>query len=72
MNADHYFPFFNFPFPVLCFSKLPLNPGGEEISGVLTPSPGHCSVKFLAIAWGPFLESPGNFTGPKSNIQIEI
>ena len=24
-------------------------------------------------AWGPFLESPGNFTGPaKSNIQIEI
>ena len=23
-------------------------------------------------ARGPFLESPGNFTGPKSNIQIEI
>ena len=22
--------------------------------------------------WGPFLESPGNFTGKKSNIQIEI
>ena len=22
--------------------------------------------------WGPFLESPGNLTGPKSNIQIEI
>ena len=22
-------------------------------------------------AWGPFLESPGNFSGPKSNIQIE-
>ena len=22
--------------------------------------------------WGPFFESPGNFTGPKSNIQIEI
>ena len=22
--------------------------------------------------WGPFLESPVNFTGPKSNIQIEI
>ena len=21
---------------------------------------------------GPFLESPGNFLGPKSNIQIEI
>ena len=24
------------------------------------------------LAWGPFLESPGNFSGPKSNIQIEI
>ena len=23
-------------------------------------------------AWGPFLESPGNFSGPRSNIQIEI
>ena len=23
-------------------------------------------------SWGPFLESPGNFTDPKSNIQIEI
>ena len=23
-------------------------------------------------ALGPFLESPGNFSGPKSNIQIEI
>ena len=22
--------------------------------------------------WGPFLESPGNLTGPKSNIEIEI
>ena len=22
--------------------------------------------------WGSFLESPGNFTGPKSNIQIKI
>ena len=22
--------------------------------------------------WGPFLESPGNFLGPKWNIQIEI
>ena len=24
------------------------------------------------VSWGPFLESPGNFTGPKSNIQIKI
>ena len=22
--------------------------------------------------WGPFLECPGNFSGPKSNLQIEI
>ena len=22
--------------------------------------------------WGPFLDSPGNFSGPKSNIQIQI
>ena len=26
----------------------------------------------LSRVWGPFLESPGNFSGPKSNIQIEI
>ena len=31
---------------------------GTGISGIITR--------------GPFLESPGNFTGPKSNIQIEI
>ena len=24
------------------------------------------------VTWGPFLESPGNFSGPKSNIQIEM
>ena len=24
------------------------------------------------VSWGPFLESPGNFLGPKSNIQMEI
>ena len=35
-------------------------------------------IKYLGIlidknlTWGPFLKSPGNFTGPKSNIQIEI
>ena len=27
---------------------------------------------FDSRGWGPFLESPGNFSGPKSNIQIEI
>ena len=27
---------------------------------------------YLIRGLGPFLESPGNFTGPKSNIQIEI
>ena len=26
----------------------------------------------LSNFWGLFLESPGNFTGPKSNIQVEI
>ena len=24
------------------------------------------------LTWGPFLKSPGKFSGPKSNIQIEI
>ena len=28
--------------------------------------------KLQAQTWGPFLDSPGNFTGPKSNIQIKI
>ena len=26
----------------------------------------------FARPWGPFLERPGNFSGPKSNIQIKI
>ena len=42
-------------------------PGGSEISH---ESLGERKVRVLI--WGPFLESPGNFTGPKSNIQIEI
>ena len=35
-------------------------------------------VRILRMVWqwlvirGPFLESPGNFSGPKSNIQIKI
>ena len=28
--------------------------------------------KFLSFSGGPFLQSPDNFSGPKSNIQIEI
>ena len=34
----------------------------------------HCrKVKVTAYrSWGPFLESRGKFSGPKSNIQIEI
>ena len=24
------------------------------------------------VTWGPFLERPGNFPGPTSNIQVEI
>ena len=35
-----------------------------KVSGVLQVPPGGY--------WGPFLDSPGNFSGPKSNIQIEI
>ena len=27
---------------------------------------------FAIKTWGPFLERPGNFSGPNSNIQIEI
>ena len=35
----------------------------------------HGSLRRFTVPWrprGPFLESPVNFTGPKSNIQIEI
>ena len=32
----------------------------------------HVGKKKRGKFWGPFLESPGNFSGPKSNIQIEI
>ena len=35
------------------------------------PRRGHVMGTFLS-SRGPFLESPGNFTGSKSNIQIEI
>ena len=28
--------------------------------------------KKKTLARGPFLQSPGNFSGPKSNIQIEM
>ena len=46
---------------------LSISPGNlyliYYLSGVLST----CGV-----FWGPFLERPGNFTGPKSNIQIEI
>ena len=30
------------------------------------------TIAGFARNWGPFLESPGNFSGPKSNIQTEI
>ena len=33
---------------------------------------GHLCQEWFLRSWGPFLESPGNFSGPKSNIQIEI
>ena len=53
-------------YPGKCFEQkkkklgLKFNPGLALI-GLRTTGP-----------WGPFLESSGNFTGPKSNIQIEI
>ena len=31
-----------------------------------------CETKIKITALGSFLERPGNFTGPKSNIQIEV
>ena len=41
--------------------------------------PGESFIQWIALstfwkigAWGPFLERPGNFSGPKSNIQIKI
>ena len=40
--------------------------------GVFTLVPSEYRTRDWRRAWGPFLESPGNFTGPKSNIQIEI
>ena len=49
--------------------------------GFLSFLPSHCSTQILTLiltlvvinrSWGPFLESPGNFSGPKSNIQIEV
>ena len=30
------------------------------------------AIRFGLHFWGPFLESPANFSGPKTNIQIEI
>ena len=30
----------------------------------------HCLTLSLLVPWGTFLKSPGNFSGPKSNIQI--
>ena len=31
-----------------------------------------CKPAPKCLFWGPFPESPGNFSGPKSNIEIEI
>ena len=41
-----------------------------ELSLLLTPVDDPDGSFF--VPWGPFLESPGKFSGPKSNIQIEI
>ena len=40
---------------------------------ILITSPSlHQTKQFLCVILDPFLESPGNFSGPKSNIQIEM
>ena len=41
-------------------------------SGIGLREPLSFASLVVARTRGPFLESPGNFTGPKSNIQIEI
>ena len=35
---------------------------------------GHCSDVFIfaTVNWGPFLERPGNLTGPKSYFEIKV
>ena len=43
-----------------------------ELIAVRLQSGGIDCTLFILRSWGPFLESPGNFSGPKSNIQIEI
>ena len=42
-----------------------------ELYEQLLPTKLYTSKKTIKTR-GPFLESPGNFTGPKTNIQIEI
>ena len=52
----------------------------NEINGTLVSGKVQLRSSFVAQTtlqaklryWGPFLESPDNFSGPKSNIQIEI
>ena len=41
-------------------------------SGIQRVDPQMIHFGLFFITWGLFLESPGNFSGPKSNIQIEI
>ena len=36
------------------------------------PSDIFMGKNIVSPSWGPFLESLGNFSGPKSNIQIKI
>ena len=64
-------------------SSIPINGNihvmpGRSMWFLLFAGRGAYSTKFFGKldsaqrSRGPFLKSPGNFTGPKSNIQIEI
>ena len=55
------FPFFN--------GCISVNSTKRKVNGAVAKN--HMTEPLQEI-WGPFLESPGNFSGPKSNIQIEI
>ena len=46
--------------------------GGASLYKTPLSTPQTSKIHTRFQTWGPFLQSPGNFTGPKSKIQIEI
>ena len=55
-------------YPFFFFCRRKSNYSGTPL---IRPPSGHGNLVVLT-GQGPFLESPGNFSGPKSNIQIKI